>query len=210
MGACWSQLFGLPELSRESVVATLPIRSQPISLRGGNLGTDLYRETEFSVGLGRRVLQGLAVGVEFAGHWLNIREYNSGSALSGTLGVLVEPHDILAVGAVWRNINRPQLSGYTDRLDESLTVGASVRVGDEGVVIFDIVQEPRHTAEYRFGAEARVHRNLSLQVGTRLEPMRPSAGIQLQTGRWYFHYAGDLHPDLGVSHELGLSVRLPR
>jgi len=51
---------------------------------------------------------------------------------------------------------------------------------------------------------------LKLRVGMRAEPVRPAAGFEIQWQRWRFHYGGDLHPDLGASHEMGLEFMVGR
>ena len=207
-GLVWSQLFGLPELSRESVVATSSLIGQPWYIETGSFGTDLYRESNIGLAFGRKLTETVSLGVEFRGDWLFIRDYARAGSFSITTGVLIEPHPNIAVGAVWRNLNEPRLSGYQDRIAESLTIGMVWQIRDEGDLVFDIVQESRHPAEYRLGAEARVLPTVALQVGARADPVRPSAGVQLDIRRFSFLYAGDLHPNLGASHELGLSFRI--
>jgi hypothetical protein len=210
VGFSWSELFGLPELAREAVTVSSRIGPQPWALRAGTFGSDLYRETEFCVVAARRVASGITLGFELQSRWLYIRNYSYGTAYGATAGIVVEPHQDVTVGAVWRNLNDPRINGYKDRLAESLTIGTALRIRNEGHVVFDIVQESRHAAEFRVGAEAQVLKGLSLQVGARAEPVRPSAGLQIHSGRWTFVYAGDLHPDLGVSHEAGLAMKIGR
>jgi hypothetical protein len=206
VGIEWSQLFGLPELTRKSAVVRLETRGQPWATYVSSLGSDLYRESQIRITAGRQ-LGAVSAGLAIDGQWLYIKDYRRGNTVSLTAGLLIEPERDVTIGAVWRNLNHPQLHGYADRIEETLTVGAAVRVMDEGVLIFDIVQEARFSAEYRFGAEAQVLKNLALRVGARAEPVRPSAGIGFEVGRYRFYYAGDLHPDLGASHEIGLGIR---
>jgi hypothetical protein len=206
-GLAWSQQFGLPELGRESVNVTEKTRDQPWAFNAATFGSDLYRESRFSVAVARELHPTVAVGAEASGEWLQIQNYNQGRALAFAAGLLARPSEHLTVGAAWRNLNEPRISGYRDRISESLTIGAAVEIGDEGVIAADVTQETRFRAEYRVGAEAQVLRTLWIRVGARAEPVRPSAGIEIGVGRWHFLYAADLHPDLGASHELGLSVR---
>jgi hypothetical protein len=118
-----------------------------------------------------------------------------------------KPHENVTVGGIWRNVNEPRLTGYRDRIQESLVLGLTVRVIPGGIISADIVQEKHFPAEFRIGAEARVLPQLVLRVGGRAEPVRPSAGMQIDIRRWSFYYAGDLHPDLGASHQAGIGLR---
>jgi hypothetical protein len=206
-GFDWSEQFGLPELAREAVGARFLIKGQPFSVHGGSLGNDLYRESDFSVGISRAVRPEVAVGIDVGGRWLDLRGYSVGRALAISAGVVARPVSSVAIGAVWTNANAPKLSGFMDRLPESLTVGIAATIARNGVIVADIVQEKSFPAEFRLGAEMRVLPGFYLRVGGRAEPVRPSAGFQVDIRRWAFSYAGDLHPDLGASHEVGLEYR---
>lgn len=206
-GFVWSREFGLPELTREAVCAGFQVRQQPVSIRAGTLGNDLYRESESGLSLARYVRPGIAVGLEFSGRWLDMRGYSIAHTFAMTAGVVAQPTPNVTLGAVWSNLNSPKLSGYADHLPESLSVGIAAVIARNSVIIADIVQDRSFPAEFRVGAEVRVLPGFQLRVGGRAEPVRPSAGFQVDIRRWAFSYAGDLHPDLGASHEIGLEYR---
>ena len=210
MAGSWSQQFGLPELSREAVAAGLRFHGGSFAVLGGTFGSDLYRETQFGLAAARRLHTKLAVGMEIGGRWLDIERYSAAHAMCITVGVLLEPMRGLAAGIVWRNLNEPQLTGYVDRLPSSLTFGVAGTLTRDAILTADIIQEKRFPAEVRVGAEARVFSALKLRVGMRAEPVRPAAGFEIQWQRWRFHYGGDLHPDLGASHEMGLEFMVGR
>jgi hypothetical protein len=150
----------------------------------------------------------LAVGAGINGRWLDIQGLPVGKALAFTTGVVVTPARDITFGVVWKNLNEPRISGYRDRIRESLNVGVAAQVSPNGWLMADIVQEKYFPLEYRIGAEALLLKALRLRVGARAEPLRPSAGFQVDAGRWSFSYAGDLHPDLGPSHQVSLEFRL--
>jgi hypothetical protein len=204
----WSQEFGLPELSREALSVRHAIQSQPFGLRASTFGTKLYRESEFGIIAARSLRPEFSVGLELTACNLNIDKYSSANALAATIGVVVAPLPGLNVAGLWKNLNRPRLSGYRDKLGESLTVGAAADVYSSGTIALDIVQEQYYSAEIRLGAEARLLKNLRLRVGMRAEPVRPSAGVEVSFQRWSFHYAVDVHPDLGISNAVGLAAQL--
>jgi hypothetical protein len=204
MAGSWSQQFGLPELSREAVAADLKFRCGNFAVLGGTFGSDLYRETQFGLAAAKRLHPKLAAGIEIGGRWLDIEKFSAAHALSVTAGLLLEPMRGLAAGIVWRNLNEPRLTGYVDRLPSSLTFGLAGTLTKDAVLTADIIQDKRFPAEVRVGAEASVMDALRLRVGMRAEPVRPSAGFDIQWRQWRFHYGGDLHPDLGASHEMGL------
>jgi len=206
----WSQQFGLPELTRESFMAGLELRTQPLAIAASTLGSEVYRENEVALIVARKLGERVTAGVEARADNLAIEGYSSATVFALTAGLSVRPTARVSFGVVWRNLNEPKLPGYRDRISESLTIGVAARVVEQGMLAADVVQEKHFAAEYRIGAEARVMSRLFLRVGVRAEPVRPSAGFQIDLGRCSFLYAGDLHPDLGASHEFGLSFRFER
>ncbi len=206
-GMSWSQQFELPELSREAICVNSTVRQLTVAIRGTNFGSKLYREGEFGLIIAYPLKNQVSLGAELTGKWIGIQDYSTGSAVAVGLGILVHPVNALKIGAVWSNLNSPRLTNYSDRIGEALRVGLMARVTDEAILVADVIQEEYFPAEFRGGLEARLLPNFHLRVGIRAEPVRPSAGFQFRVGRWGFNYGGDLHPDLGPSHEIGMEVR---
>ena len=207
-GTAWSQQFGLPELTREEIAAVSHFRGHAFGLTAGSFGSKLYRESQFGLIWARAFQPELRIGVDVRARWLEIENYPSSHTFTLTAGVEGRPLRGLSMAAVWRNLNGPRLPNYRDRIGESLTLGVAAQVTEKGLVTADVVQEEHFPAELRIGAEVRVLPRLTLRVGGRAEPVRPAAGLQVNVGRWSFVYGGDLHPDLGASHQVGLEIRL--
>jgi hypothetical protein len=207
-GMGWSQQFGLPELTREELAVVSHYRGQALGMTAATLGSKLYRESEFGIIWAHAFRPELRVGADVRARWLDIESYPSSHAFTLTAGIEGRPLAGLAVAALWKNLNEPRLSNYDDRIGGSLTFGVTAQVTSDGLVAVDVVQEAHFPAELRVGAELRVLPRLALRVGGRAEPVRPAAGLQVDLGRWSFVYAGDLHPDLGASHHVGLEIRL--
>ncbi|MBI5059335.1 hypothetical protein HZB60_06090 [candidate division KSB1 bacterium] len=206
--ACsWSRDFGLPELSRGAVATRQTIVAIPVSLQATSFGWAVYRESGLGVAVAQRFGDRLYAGVEAGGRFLAIEQYGSGSALAFSAGVLSTLSEEIAIAAVWRNANRGRISGFRDRLAESLALGIRATPAAHSRALIDVVQDRGFPAEVRFGAEIAPLSDLALRVGARTEPVRPSAGLTVSMRRWSFHYAGDLHPDLGASHQVGLEFR---
>lgn len=207
-GFSWSQQFELPELSREDLGVTFPVHGHAFGITAETFGSPLYRETETGLVWAKGIQPKLKIGVHAQLMRLEIEGYSSSQAATFSVGVAGNPLDDFTVAAVWRNLSEPKLSGYQDRIRESLTVGFSARVIAGGFIVADLIQEKGFQTELRVGAEARVLPHLVLRAGGRAEPVRPSAGMQIDLKRWGFVYAGDLHPDLGASHYVGVEFRI--
>jgi hypothetical protein len=203
-GFSWSREFGIPELTRGAIAAERRVRGIPVGLQATTFGWPLYRESGIGVAVARKLGERFSGGVEIGGRFVSVDGYGSGGALAIQAGMIAELTREVVFAAVWRNANRGRISAFQDRLPESLTIGLATEPAAHSRVLFDLVQERGFPAEVRFGAEIRPLLELALRVGTRAEPVRPSAGFSVERHGWSFHYAGDLHPDLGATHQVGL------
>lgn len=209
-GTCWIRQYELPELNREMLAASGSLAGNSAALNASTFGSELYRETEIELEAARDLTRHVTAGIAVGGMWLNIERYPSARAVTFSAGLLARPRPWLTAGLVWRNLNEPWLAPYRDRIPASLATGIVAEIAAQGRLAVDVVQEQYHRAEYRFGAEADFGAGLRVRVGARMEPFRPAAGFDFVIGRWRFIYGGDLHPDLGATHDIGLEFRLPR
>lgn len=204
-GLAWQRLFDLPELSRLHLVGKLALGNFAAGVEAQQFGGELYQETSLAASLARSLSSSLAVGCQISVNQVAILHHGRDSALGALVGICYRPIPELRVAACWRNFPRARFGRWDARMPEVLQLGVSLKL-PRGSFEVDVVEESRFATEYRVGAEAPVLPLLTLRVGSRFEPVRPSVGFTARLSRWRFHYAGDLHPDLGPSHELGLEV----
>ncbi|MFH1009793.1 MAG: hypothetical protein V1784_00985 [bacterium] len=205
VGLAWQRLFDLPELSRLHLAGGFVLPDFSAAMEIHQFGGELYSETAAAASLARSFSSLVSVGGRISLNQVAIRGYGDGAALGASLGLCVRPIPELCAAACWRNFPQSRFARWNARMSEALQLGVALRL-PRGSFVADVVEEPRFPAEYRFGAEAPILPPLTLRVGARLEPVRPSVGFTLHVSRWRFHYAGDLHPDLGPSHEFGLEA----
>ena len=205
-GLAWQRLFDLPELSRVHLAGNFALGNYLTAVDAHQFGGELYRETALAVSLARALSPFLTVGGQLSVNQVGIQHYGEGLACGALLGICYRPIPELCAAACWRNFPRARFGKWDARMPEALQFGMSLRL-PRGSFVVDIVEESRFPTEYRLGAEAPVLPMLTLRVGSRFEPVRPSVGFTVQVSQWRFHYAGDLHPELGPSHELGLEVK---
>jgi hypothetical protein len=205
VGLAWQRLFDLPELTQLHLVGGFSLHDYTAAIDVHQFGGELYSETVAALSLARRLSSFFSAGGQISVNQVAIRHYGDGAAFGAQVGICVQPVPEFQAAASWRNFPQARLSHWNARMPEALQLGVALRL-PKGAFVADIVEESRFPTEYRFGAEAPVLPALTLRVGTRLEPVRPSIGFTVQVSRWRFHYAGDLHPELGPSHQLGLEA----
>jgi hypothetical protein len=208
VGLAWQRLFDLPELSRLHLVGNVALGNFVAAAEAQQFGGELYQETSLAASLARSFSTSLSVGCQISVNRVSIADHGDDSALGALLGIRYRPIPEVCAAACWRNFPDARFGRWDARMPEVLQLGVSLRL-PRGSLEVDAVEESRFATEYRFGAEAPVLPLLTLRVGSRFEPVRPSVGFTARFSRWRFHYAGDLHPDLGPSHELGLEVEWP-
>jgi hypothetical protein len=201
----WQRLFDLPELTRLHLTSEFAFRQWAAALEVHQFGGELYRESTAGFSLAKVFSPLLSIGAQASVNQITIRGYDNATAFGASLGACFHPIPEFDIGTCWRNFPQSQFGGWNAQMPEALQFGVALRL-PRGTFVADIIEESRFPTEYRVGAEAPVLPALSLRIGARAEPVRPSAGFTVQVSRWRFHYAGDLHPDLGPSHELGLEV----
>jgi hypothetical protein len=208
VGANWSQAFGLPELNREYFGAARDLKPISLGLHASSFGSELYRESAFDLIFAREIREEVTAGIAVGFRSLSTRGYARGNAAAVSLGLVARPISRLAIAGVWRQLNRGKLDGYEDRLPESLVIGFAAELGPSTMAVLDFIAESHFPLETRLGLESRVSKRLKLRIGGRAEPFRPSGGFQIIFRRWKFHYGGDLHPDLGPTHSVGMEMRI--
>jgi hypothetical protein len=208
VGLAWQRLFDLPELSRLHLAGRMVLGDFVAAAEAQQFGGELYQETSLAASLARSFSTFVSVGCQISINRVSIADHGDDSALGALLGIRYHPIPEVCAAACWRNFPEARFRRWDARMPEVLQFGVSVRL-PRGSFEVDVVEESRFATEYRLGAEAPVLPLLTLRVGSRFEPVRPSVGFTVRLSRWRFHYAGDLHPDLGPSHELGLEVEWP-
>ena len=205
IGLAWQRLFDLPEMSHLQLSGNFDISDFAAGAGIDQFGGKLYRETSLMVSVARSFSRVLSAGAQVSLNQVAIQHYGDAAAVGAVLGLCCRPIPELTAAAVWRNFPRSELGRWNSQMPEALHLGLALRL-PRGSFVLDIVEESRFATEYRFGAEALVFPQLTFRVGSSFEPVRPSVGFTVNVWRWNFHYAGDLHPDLGPSHSLGLEV----
>ncbi len=205
IGIAWQRLFDLPEMSHLHLSGNFKISDFTAGVGIDQFGGKLYRETSLMVSLARSFSHVLSAGAQVSVNQVAIQHYGDAAAFGAVLGLSCQPIPELTAAAVWRNFPRSELGRWNSQMPEALHLGLALRL-PRGNFVLDIVEESRFQTEYRFGAEAPVLPQLTFRVGSSFEPVRPSVGFTVNVQRWNFHYAGDLHPELGPSHSLGLEV----
>ena len=202
------QLFGLKELARGSFSFVEPTPLGVFSISGQRFGFELYREVTASVSYGRSISDWFHVGASIDYYSLTIQNYGSTGAIGVDLGGLVQISDQVWWGVAAFNLNAPRIGKGKERLPQQFSTGITYFPLPEAIISLAIVKDIRYPAELQLGVEYSVFSGVDIRGGVSGEPSTLNVGMGLQYSFIRIDYAFTEHPDLGVGHQISLSLAL--
>jgi len=139
---------------------------------------------------------------------LQIMDYGSDFSLAVDLGLLIKINTKLSWGFFTSNINRATLSSSKELLPQSFVTGVCGQPLDNLTVTFDLYEELPFPLEIRGGVEYVSFRRLAVRCGFISETSAFCFGLGFIFPRYNFDYAINTHPDLGLTHQFSLQIRL--
>ena len=202
------QPFDLKELARGSFSFVEPMSFGVFSLSGSRFGFELYREVTASVSFGRRLTDQLQVGVSVNYYSLAIQNYGSAAAFGIDAGILVHVADDVRWGVAALNMNAPTIGEAKERLPQVFSMGVGYSPIPEATISAELEKDIRYPTELHLGVEYTMFEALSVRGGVTGEPSTLNAGLGIRYSLFQLDYAFSEHPDLGMSHQLSLSLFL--
>lgn len=202
------QFFGLKELARGSMSFVEPTSIGTFGISGQRFGFDLYREVTASVSYGRTISDLFQVGGSINYYSLTILNYGSAGAIGVDLGGLMQISDQVWWGVAAFNLNAPTIGKAKERLPQQFSTGVTYFPLPSAIISLAIVKDIRYAAELQLGVEYTVFPGVDIRGGVSGEPSTLNVGMGLQYSFIRMDYAFTEHPDLGVGHQISLSLAL--
>jgi hypothetical protein len=117
------------------------------------------------------------------------------------------PADVLVVVLHAGNPFGMGLIDSGEKCPTRVTVGLGYRVRDGLHFGAEIQKEGGFPTSVATGAEVRLAGRVLLRTGIRSEPREFSMGLGIRAGPFALDTSASLHPDLGITHEAGLTYR---
>jgi len=202
------QPFGLRELAHGSFSYVEPMPFGTLAFSGSRYGFELYREVALTLSYGGRIADLLLYGISVNYLSLSIEKYGSASTVGVDAGILVAVSDEVSWGFVATNLNAAAIGALKEKLPQVFSTGLSYKPIHEATIAADIVKDIRYEAELRLGVEYIVLDLISLRSGTSSDPSAFNAGLGIRYSLLELDYAFSSHPELGMTHQASLSIRL--
>jgi hypothetical protein len=210
---CYKLLYGGlgANLHNATVVAAVPLspRVGTLGVSIQEMGFSLSSERALTIAHGISLLRDLNFGYGLTGYNLAMKDLGQAFAFGVDVGLHARIYKRWNIGFMAHNLNMPQVGldqkTYLPRL---LNLGLAYIPAPGIVSSLDVSQEVGQSTRFAFGQEFQIVENLlTLRAGVQTEPVRMSFGLSTGVRSIQLDYALTTHPEMPLTHNLGLSIR---
>lgn len=199
--------FGVKELSNAFAAYCEPTEFGSFSGGFSIFGFELYKETNFAIGYGRKVVNNFYLGITLAYHNLSIKNYGSKGVFVFNLGATVRFNNQIGLGFAIDNATRSTISNESNDIPTIFWLGADFNFVKDLTFYTAIKKELNYNPSLRLGTEYSIIDFLKFRIGVSNEPNTYSGGIGIQYQFFQADYTITSHSDLGLTHQFGLIIR---
>jgi hypothetical protein len=201
-------LFGLGELQFSGGGLALPVDGSGFACAISRLGGRPYSETTLALSFGQELMPGFSVGLSGKMNGLSITGYGSCWDFTVDVGVRVECTKELTVSGLLTNATGTTLGASGEELPQELTGGIAYTPVAGVSCMVTASKELLMPLELRCGIEVDIMEPLNLRAGIVDNPSTVTGGCSIRIGDVSVDYACAYHWLLGMTHEIGISIRL--
>ena len=202
--------FGMKELRTVSAAIALQTPFINLGVVVDDFGSRLYRETTAAVGVGGAVSAGAALGIAVNIGAVSIERYGAATTITFDLGARLEVVESLCLGYTWKNISGATVGSSQAGLPQIQTLGVWYAPHALAQLTVDLEKDIRFPFVVRAGVELNILEQLALRFGCSNNPGTFAAGFGATLSGWECAYALNTHPQLGLTHVIGVSFEFPR
>lgn len=173
-------------------------------------GFELYKETQFALAYGKKLNNNFSFGGTLFYKNINIKNYGSKGNAFLNLGAVATLNKEIGFGFYIENITRSTVSNESDQIPTVFWSGFHYKPLEDFIFTSALRKEIGYNLSLRFGAEYTLIDFLKLRFGVQNEPSIYHGGVGIIYNILQFDYAISSHNDLGLTHQFGLVVRIPK
>ncbi len=202
--------FDTKEMANAFAAYSEPTQYGTFSAGFSIYGFELYKETQFALGYGRKITENFFVGGTALYKNLSIKNYGTKGTLLLNLGGIATLNEQLGFGFAIENITRSTLSSESGQLPTVLWGGLHLKVVKEFTFSAALRKEVGYNPSLRIGADYSMLDFIRLRFGAHNEPNIYSGGFGIIYQFLQVDYAVFKHPDFGLTHQFGLILRFAK
>ncbi|MEE9190787.1 MAG: hypothetical protein V3U16_08465 [Candidatus Neomarinimicrobiota bacterium] len=201
--------FQISGITQETAVLGIPVKDWGFAAGYNSLGNKLYRETTFSLMVGKKFFGQMAIGTSLSYYELHIVNYGS----AGTIGLNASlSYNILSnwiLVTSFRNINAPRIGSSGEKLPQVVYTGFSAKVNKNVKIQGAWEQDMEFQGAIKFGIMSNFLNHLTVSAGYVSYPAQICAGLQLTLKNLSINYAVSVYQNIGrMSSQLGIGIRI--
>lgn len=203
------QPFGLRELSSASVMAGAPLAGGAIGVGCNRFGYELFRQVTYSLAYARDIA-GLSAGIGVNYTSLAISRYGECGAISIDAGVIVRCAPNVSAALRGENLTRTAVGPQGEPLRQSFGVGLLYLPVPSLALMCGYEREPLADPSLAGAVEYSILSMVTLRTGVSQTPPLIGAGFGIGADAFQLDYGYEIHPDLGGTHAITLTVAFGR
>lgn len=205
ISAGYENRFGVKELSTQSAVFALPVKTYAIGASFQNYGVDAYNEVKTGISLAKAFGDNLFLAIGLNYHQINITNYGNANSFSVDVGV---QYKVLPKLWLASHIANPNQSKYNDNTDQIIPAhiqfGANYLFSEQLSLSTEIEKILDRQADFKTGIEYKVVKFVALRGGISVNPFKQYAGFGVNYQKVVVDFAVASHPVLGYSPQISL------
>jgi hypothetical protein len=201
--------YRIRELNLVCLLVALHSREGSFGFSASSFGYHAYQEMKFGFSYGRAFAEAFAFGFQISYQMLRIGEYGSSGCPSIALGIQYRLNKKLQTAF---HISNPTLASFPGK--ERVRIPAMARMGlnylssDKVHLLTEAEQETGKKIRIKTGIEYFIHPDLVLRAGVHNVPFTNTFGFGFKHKSLQIDAASDIHPVLGLSSHLSMTVSL--
>lgn len=200
--------FEMNELRFGAATYVEPTSLGSFGLAATRFGFELYHETRVVVSFAQEFMSGFRAGVNVTYYGLAIHNYGSASAVGFDGGLLVDVSENVRWGFGALNLSGSTIGAAHEKLPQHFVTGVAYVPFPGASVTASVMKDLRYPVELHVGVEYAVLEIFALRAGTTSDPNTLNAGLGIRVGFADFDYAFSSHTELGMTHQISVSLRL--
>jgi len=138
---------------------------------------------------------------------VSIEGYGRSDAMIVNVGCIVDLVSDMRMGFVANNVLGETIGVQRQRFPQIASVGISYTPLASVLIAVEVEKDPKYASTLKVGFEARTFEHLVLRFGLDRDPDLVTAGFSVNVDMAEFGYAAVVHPQLGTTHQVEVSLR---
>jgi len=207
-GVTYQSPFLLSELDMGQGFVAMPLGEGGIGLSFSHTGFSLYNQGSYGLAYGRKLGEGINVGIQFNYFTLQLGEgYGSTSAMTVEGGFQFDVSEQITLAGHIANPNRSQLRGSNGELPSYLRGGVAYHVSTKVSAMAEIWKSVDNPAQIHAGVAYHPSEMVSLGLGMSSNPGVVYGGFEFHVSDFSIGVATTYHNVLGYSPQISLAYR---